>query len=100
MAREVKPAAEKAANRLSSEADQLGKEARPMADKASSNIEARARQVGEQARPAADNASEAMKKTADDASGQSGLCIAWPELHHMLPVVIGLFPVLLGSTTK
>ena len=68
---EIKPAAEKAAKRISSEADQLGKEARPMADKASDNIEARARQVGEQARPAADNASEAMRKTADDASGET-----------------------------
>ena len=68
---EIKPAAEKAAKRISSEAEQLGKEARPMADKASDNIEAGARQVGEQARPAADNASEAMRKTANDASGET-----------------------------
>ena len=68
---ETKPAAEKAAKRISSEAEQLGKEARPMADKASDNIEAGARQVGEQARPAADNASEAMRKTANDASGET-----------------------------
>ena len=66
----MKPAAEKAAGRISSEADQLGREARPLADKASDNIQARARQAGEAARPAADNASQALKKGADDASGQ------------------------------
>ncbi len=95
---EIKPAAEKAAKRISSEADQLGKEARPMADKASDNIEARARQVGEQARPAADNASEAMRKTADDASGETKhynvscwSCVSCPENWQLVLFVMHAF---------
>ncbi len=94
---EIKPAAEKAAKRISSEAEQLGKEARPMADKASDNIEAGARQVGEQARPAADNASEAMRKTANDASGETKhyyrscqSCVLCLKNWHLVAIFCGL----------